>query len=122
MNKLMLVLLVVFGLSLFGCQQGYTSTPASTNGGAPQTTGSGTATVTISGFAFSPATSTVAVGTSVTWVQEDSVPHTIVADNGGFESTKLSKGQSWSHTFSTAGTYPYHCSIHPSMKGKIVVE
>jgi plastocyanin len=53
----------------------------------------------------------------------DSVMHTATSDSGSeLASTSLSKGESYTHTFTTPGTYNYHCAVHPSMKGKIIVE
>jgi plastocyanin len=78
--------------------------------------------VAISNFAFSPTSLTVKVGTKVTWTNNDNAQHNVTSDDGGFESSgNLSKGQTYLVTFSTAGSYPYHCSIHPSMTGTIVV-
>jgi plastocyanin len=71
---------------------------------------------------FDPATVTIKTGESVTWTNEDSVTHTVVGDNGEFQSGDLADGATFSFTFDTAGTYTYHCSIHPSMKGTVVVE
>ncbi|MDD1684973.1 MAG: cupredoxin domain-containing protein [Methanoregula sp.] len=82
-------------------------------------------TITISNFAFSPATLTVKAGTTVTWTNEDSAPHTVVSDANApvpFTSPSLATGSSFPFTFTQAGTYSYHCSIHPSMKGTVVVE
>ena len=87
-----------------------------------QSTGAGGAQVTIQGFAFAPASVTIKVGESVTWTNQDSPNHTVVADNGEFTSDSLATGATFSFTFSKAGTYPYHCSIHPSMKGTVVVQ
>jgi plastocyanin len=78
--------------------------------------------VEIQSFAFSPATLTVKRGTTVIWTQMDSTPHTIMSDAGIFKSAELSKGQTYSNLFKDAGTFTYHCSIHPSMTGTIVVE
>jgi plastocyanin len=78
--------------------------------------------VAIASFAFSPASLTVAVGTKVTWTNNDSVTHTVTADQGAaFNSGPLSPGQTFSFTFTKAGTYSYHCNIHPSMMATIVV-
>jgi amicyanin len=80
--------------------------------------------IAINNFAFSPATLTVKAGTTVTWTNEDSVPHTVVSDAGSavvFTSPALATGSSFPFTFTQAGTYTYHCSIHPSMKGTVVV-
>ena len=79
--------------------------------------------IEINGFAFNPAALTIQKGASVVWANMDSAPHTIVSDSGDeISSDSLSKGKTYTHTFSTPGTYEYHCSIHPSMKGKIIVE
>jgi len=77
--------------------------------------------VEISGFAFNPSSLTVAKGTTVTWTNNNNVAHTIVSDSGAFSSSELAKGGSFSFTFDSPGEYPYHCSIHPSMKGKVIV-
>lgn len=82
---------------------------------------SATATVTISNFAFSPATLTVHKGTTVTWTNDDSAPHTVTGNNGGPASSPLSQGKTYSYTFNTVGSFPYHCSIHPSMTATITV-
>jgi plastocyanin len=78
-------------------------------------------TVTISGFAFKPATITVKPGTTVVWVNEDSAPHIVAEKGGKFRSATLNKGNKFSHTFAQAGTVDYVCGIHPSMTGKVVV-
>jgi len=80
------------------------------------------ASVTISGFAFEPQTLTVSAGTQVTWTNNDQAPHTVVSNDRLFESPSLSRGATWSRIFNTAGTFDYHCSLHPSMTGRIVVE
>jgi len=78
-------------------------------------------TVTISGFAFKPATLTVKPGTTVVWVNEDSAPHIVAEKGGKFRSATLNKGDKFTHTFAQAGTVDYVCSIHPSMTAKVVV-
>jgi plastocyanin len=78
--------------------------------------------VTISGFAFAPATITVPVGTKVTWTNQDSTDHTVTADDGNaFDSGNIANGATFSFTFTTAGTFPYHCAIHPSMTARVIV-
>ena len=79
-------------------------------------------TVAIQNFAFNPATLTVKAGTKVTWTNQDSATHQVVSDTGAFNSGDLSNGQSFSFTFDKAGSYPYHCAVHPSMTGTIVVQ
>jgi plastocyanin len=79
--------------------------------------------VVIDNFSFSPKTSVVPVGATVTWINHDSVPHLIMsADNQFQKSPVLKAGQSFSHSFAAAGTYSYFCSIHPRMTGKILVK
>ncbi len=79
--------------------------------------------VNIQNYAFSPATLTVSVGTTVTWTNLDSVPHKIVSDSGSeLGSADLNNGGTYTHTFNTAGTYAYHCGIHTYMKGTVVVQ
>jgi len=77
--------------------------------------------VAISGSSFSPANVTVTVGDTVTWTNSDQLSHTATADAGAFDTGALGNGQSGSATFATAGSFPYHCSIHPDMTGTITV-
>jgi amicyanin len=95
---------------------------------APSTTTQAGNAVTIQNFAFSPATITVPGGTTVTWTNQDSMQHDVVnlatgptAQGAYFKSEILQKGGAYSFTFDTPGTYPYFCSIHPSMKGTVIV-
>jgi plastocyanin len=81
-----------------------------------------TAEVRIDNFSFGPATLTVPVGTSVTWINRDDIPHTVVSTDGAFKSKVLDTDEKFSFTFSKAGTYPYFCSIHPKMTGKVIVQ
>jgi plastocyanin len=89
----------------------------------PAASSSSAVKVTISNYAFSPKSLTVSVGTTVTWTNEDSVPHTVTVTSGPvkFDSGLLQKGQSWSYTFRTAGSYSYYCSVHPDMTGSVAV-
>jgi plastocyanin len=80
-----------------------------------------TNTVTIQNMAFSPTTLNVKVGTTVTWINKDSVTHDVVSDTGLFTSGNLTNGMSYNYTFNQTGSFPYHCAIHPSMTGTIVV-
>lgn len=76
--------------------------------------------VSISGFAFNPQETSTNVGTQVVWKQADDAPHDVVSD-GFFKSKTLSKGEEFSFTFDKPGEYDYYCSIHPRMKGRVVV-
>jgi len=78
--------------------------------------------VKIDNFSFAPAMLTVAVGTTVTWTNRDDIPHTVVSADGVFKSKARDTDEKFSYTFAKAGTYPYYCSIHPKMTGKIVVQ
>jgi plastocyanin len=80
------------------------------------------AEVKIDNFVFGPQTLTVPVGTTVTWTNSDDIPHTSVSTEGVFKSKVLDTDEKFSYTFSKAGTYPYYCTIHPKMTGKVVVQ
>lgn len=81
-----------------------------------------TSEVKIDNFSFGPGTLTVAVGTTVVWTNHDDIPHTVVSTDGVFKSKVLDTDEKFSYTFTKAGTFPYFCSIHPKMTGKIVVQ
>lgn len=76
----------------------------------------------IDNFSFAPATLTVPVGTTVRWTNHDDIPHNVVANDKSFKSKALDTDESFSYTFTKAGTYDYFCSIHPKMTGKVVVQ
>ncbi len=79
-------------------------------------------TVNIKSFSFQPATLNVPAGTTVTWNNQDSVQHTVTSDvQGLFDSGAIAPGKKFTYTFPAPGSYSYHCSIHPGMKGTIVV-
>jgi plastocyanin len=78
--------------------------------------------VSIANFAFSAATLKIAAGTTVKWTNNDAVPHTVTADDGSFDSGTMAPGSTYSKTFTTPGTYAYHCSVHPSMKASVDVQ
>ncbi len=78
--------------------------------------------VKIDNFSFTPATLTVKVGTQITWVNADDIPHTVVSDNQSFKSKTLDTDEKFTFTADKPGTYSYFCSIHPKMTGKVVVQ
>lgn len=80
------------------------------------------ASVKIDNFSFGPDTMTVPVGATVIWTNRDDIPHTVVSSDGVFKSKALDTDDQFSYTFTKPGTYPYFCSIHPKMTGKIVVQ
>jgi plastocyanin len=82
------------------------------------------AEVKVDNFSFSPATLTVAVGTTVTWTNHDDIPHTVVStdDPRAFRSKVLDTDEKFTYTFTKAGSFAYFCSIHPKMTGTVVVK
>jgi len=78
--------------------------------------------VTIDNFTFTPPELTVAVGTTVKWVNHDDIPHNVIDKNKAFRSKALDTDDSYSFTFASAGTYDYFCGLHPHMQGKIIVK
>lgn len=80
-----------------------------------------TATVDIVGFAYAPGSLTVTVGDTVTWTNADAQSHTATADGGAFDTGTIAGGASGSVTVTTAGTFAYHCAIHPAMTATLVV-
>jgi plastocyanin len=119
------------GGGLYGGGGATTSAPS---GGGGATTSGAVNGVVIENFAFTPQKLAVKVGTKVTWANKDSVPHTVVSTNNLstsaattnlFASNTLGQGQTFSFTFTKAGTYFYECSIHfsqPSMHGEVIVQ
>jgi plastocyanin len=77
--------------------------------------------VGIKNFGFSPATITVTAGSTVVWTNNDSIQHDVTFDGGSIVSSVLNHNDTFSHTFPTAGTYHYICSIHPFMHGTVIV-
>jgi plastocyanin len=77
--------------------------------------------VFIQGMAFTPSTITVSAGTTITWTNKDGVAHTVTSTTGIFNSQSISAGGVFSRIFSTAGTYPYYCTIHPTMTATVIV-
>jgi plastocyanin len=110
------VLLIVLGLGMAGLGAGPENLTASAQQ-KPEAT-----EVKIDNFSFGPATLTVPAGTTVIWINRDDIPHTVVSTEGVFKSKVLDTDEKFSFTFSKAGSYPYFCSIHPKMTGKVVVQ
>jgi plastocyanin len=78
--------------------------------------------IAIDNFSFTPKELTVAAGTTITWVNRDDVPHTVVSTDKKFKSKALDTDDQFSFTFTDTGTYNYFCSVHPIMVGKIIVK
>jgi plastocyanin len=79
------------------------------------------AVVRIANFTFTPPVLAVRPGTTVTWINDDDIPHTVVANDKSFRSPVLDTGDRFSFTFAKAGQFGYFCSLHPHMTGKIAV-
>ena len=88
----------------------------------PARAGSADMEVKIDNFTFAPARITAKVGTTITWVNEDDIPHTIASATKAFKSKALDTDDKFAFTFTTPGTYEYFCSLHPHMTGTIVIE
>lgn len=126
--------ILALALLVAACSSGATPTPAPTAtpaaetpappAGTPEPTPAAASedTAEIRSFAFKPGVLTVAVGATVTWTNRDGVGHTATADDGStFNSGPLGSGETFSFTFATAGTFAYHCAIHPRMTASVVV-
>ncbi len=77
---------------------------------------------TLTTTAFNPNSVTIASGMTITWMNNDSIEHTTTANAGAWDSGRLAPGASFSRTFTTVGTFPYHCSIHPDMVATVIVQ
>lgn len=116
--------------ALSACGSGAASQPAASQGGGASqaeapcgpSTSSGTVTAGIKDFAFDPTTVTAKVGDTITWTNNGAVGHTVTVDNqSACDTQTVAAGKTGSLVFNVAGTYPFHCSIHSSMKGTITI-
>jgi plastocyanin len=120
-TALIVLLLTVAFVALAGCSSGQPATPAATPSGSTPAAGAAKAVaVSMASFAFDPANVDVAVGGTVTWTNNDTVGHTVKID--GKTSDTIAPGGTFSKTFAAAGTFPYSCTIHPSMTGQVTVK
>ena len=117
-------------LTAAGCGDGYSSPPQSpspTPSPAPTPSGASSSVVIPAGAAslgsraYTPPDLNVRAGTTVTWMNTDRDPHTATSDAPAWNSGTIAAGRQFSFTFQTPGTFPYHCSFHPGMVGKVVV-
>ena len=119
MKILWLIGFVVIAVALSGCSGQETDSESQLS--TVDTTVNGN-DVDIKGFAYDSATITVSKGTTVTWTQHDSTVHTVTSVSGDvLDSQNLAKGETFSYTFDETGTFEYYCTIHPSMKGTVIV-
>lgn len=91
-------------------------------GAAATKAASSPASIEIHNFQFVPATLTVAAGTTVTWTNDDTTPHTVTEQNRVFHSAGLDTKDTFTYTFTTPGAFVYRCTFHPMMVGRIVVK
>ena len=98
-----------------------TATTVSATSTPTPTATQSTAAVSISNLSFQPSSLEVKIGTTVTWTNNDNTTHTITSNTGVFDSGNVAVGNSFSFTFTQMGSFPYHCNIHPSMTGTIMV-
>jgi plastocyanin len=120
-GKIKGIVLLAIMMIAFSCSKSsnaYMNPATTTPGGS---SGPGANEVFIQGMAFVPATISVAAGTTVTWTNKDGIAHTVTSTTNAFNSGSLGSGKSFSFTFTTAGSYPYYCSIHPTMMGTVTV-
>ncbi len=119
-STLVILLMILPGCSFSSPSTNSNDAPSSTPSATDTKPGTGTQSISISSFAFSPKELTINKGDTVTWTNEDSVVHNVVG--GIFNSKDLTKGQSFSYVFTETGSFDYLCTYHPSMKGKIIVK
>jgi Icc protein len=100
---------------------GMTGEAMGTAGAAPSAATGAANAINIDNFSFGPAIAMVPAGTTVTWTNHDDIPHNVISTEKAFASPVLDTDQKFSFTFEKAGTYPYYCSIHPKMTGKVIV-
>ncbi|AGB48787.1 plastocyanin [Methanomethylovorans hollandica DSM 15978] len=121
-REVIVFILLISAFLAIGCTGQQPTAPTNETPATPfnSTTGGKVIEVSIQNFAFEPKSVKISVGDTVKWTNLDSVSHTIKSTD--FTSEVLKNGGSFSHTFTQVGTYDYECSIHPSMKGVVIVE
>lgn len=116
-----LMILAAIILVINSCSKSTDYNTTGTTGTTGGAGGPGTNEVFIQGMAFTPSNLTVAAGTTVTWTNKDAISHTVTSNTNLFNSGNMGSGSTFSFTFATAGTYPYFCSIHPTMTAQVTV-
>lgn len=106
---------IILSVLLFGFAAGCDKDDNNSGGGNP-----GSNEVWIQNSSFNPSNRTVSAGTTVTWTNKEGTVHTVTGT--GFNSGNLANNATFSFTFPVAGTFPYHCTIHPTMAGTITVQ
>jgi plastocyanin len=109
-----LITTIILALTIYACSKsgGYGNGGGVDNGN----------NVSIKNFAFSVSTLTVSSGTTVIWTNNDGTTHTVTADDNSFDSNDIAPGKTYSKTFSSTGTFAYHCKYHSTMTASVVVK
>jgi plastocyanin len=115
------ILVVVTALGAAACG-GSSTSYGSTGSACSAATAVATTTVSIQGMTFSPSCIKVAAGATVTFTNHDAIAHTVTADDSSYNSGDLAPGATFTHVYAVAGSYPYHCLIHPGMTGSVVAQ
>lgn len=115
--RLFVTIVLAIAIAIASCGSSATTTvnpePADAAGGV--------AIIAIESFAFQPSALSVQTGDTVEWTNLDTVGHTVTADDGAFASGTMTNGGTYAHTFTGAGSFLYHCTIHPTMTASITV-
>jgi len=123
-SRLAIATALLLIITACGSSSSTPTNPSPTGGGG----GTGTAVsivgnaASLTTTAYAPNPVSVQVGGSVTWKNNDTIAHTSTANNGAFSSGSIAPGASFTATFSTAGTFAYHCAFHPGMVGTVTVQ
>jgi plastocyanin len=120
-NDLYILILMLFCLGILSpsCKKEETKTPVTTTPTPNPTPGANE--VWMSSSAFSPATITVAVNTTIKWTNKDGMDHTVTSNTNLFDSGIIASGGTYSRNFTTSGTFPYKCTLHSGMTGTVIV-
>lgn len=116
------LLFVILSISYSCSKSSYNSMTGITGGtGGTGGTGPGVNEVFIQGMAFNPKTITVVANTTITWTNKDAIGHTVTSNTSLFDSGLIGANGTYTHTFTTAGTFSYYCVVHPSMTASVTV-
>ena len=115
-----LLLLSVLSL-FFACSKNNSSNGYGNNNNNNNSNPATSNSITIDNMAFNSSSIAVKAGTTVTWTNNESITHTVTADDASFDSGNMKQGDKFTHTFNTAGTFSYHCKYHSSMTGSVSV-
>ena len=124
-SRILLVAVSLFAIVFISDSCSKSSTynmPTTAGTGSKGSSGPGANEVWIQGMAFDPSTITITTGTTITWTNNDAIGHSVTSDTGIFDSGIINASGTFSYTFDTAGTFTYHCKVHPTMTASVVVK